>query len=361
MVASYLCKKLGDSEAQCRRHTTYSKMSETEIIPADVGWNRMMSKEEELREWVDKIVKKGELGAVGDAPPDLLQELGLTEEDMRVEGDVEEDTCMGGLEVVEDVDEDDGFLDNDIIEEPIDLEDAMELEQEDVHLASPPTPPMPVTIEAAPMSPAPPAEEPESSLVPIGLSDFDDVVVEELPVQPESLPPTHCPATPPSPPHPTTGVHMDSDSDDDVPLTDRNRVAAKKWVEHNKINKKLDSTVESYVTRVTNLLAGGAADRRVLRSKKAESPAGHLDPILVAAEARIYYNKIMHIFTKRPTKILKHMDYPALGRYYLLFWHDVGYADQDIEEWKPSDFALQFEGLVEEYRKVHACTYIHCM
>ena len=115
MVASYLCKKLGDSEAQCLRHTTYSKMSETEIIPADVGWNRMMSKEEELREWVDKIVKKGELGAVGDAPPDLLQELGLTEEDMHVEGDVEEDTCMGGLEVVEDVDEDDGFLDNDIL------------------------------------------------------------------------------------------------------------------------------------------------------------------------------------------------------------------------------------------------------
>ena len=60
----------------------------------------------------------------------------------------------------------------------------------------------------------------------------------------------------------------------------------------------------------------------------------------------------MHWREKRPTKILDHKDYPTLGRYYLLFWHDVGYADQDKEEWKSAGFALQFEGLVEDYRQV---------
>ena len=199
--------------------------------------------------------------------------------------------------------------------------------------------------------------------MPIVLCDFGNAVVEleDFPFPPESPPPTPSLPPPPSPPPPTTGVQVDSDSDDDVPLSFRNRLAAKKWVEHNKINKKLDSTVEKYVTRVTNLLAGGEADRRVLRSRKADSSVAHLDPVLVATEARIYYNKVMQIYSKRPTKILKHVDYPALGRYYLLFWHDVGYADQDIEEWKPSDFALQFDGLVEEYRKVHTCiTYLTC-
>jgi len=92
-----------------------------------------------------------------------------------------------------------------------------------------------------------------------------------------------------------------------------------------------------------------------------ESSFEPLDPIVVATEAHIYYNKVMQISLKPPTKSLKHVDTPALHISYLLFWHDVGYADQDIEEWKPSDFALQFDGLVEEYRKVHTCiTYLTC-
>ena len=31
---------------------------------------------------------------------------------------------------------------------------------------------------------------------------------------------------------------------------------------------------------------------------------------------------------------------------------DNYYADQDVEEWKPADYAMQFHGLVEDYRKV---------
>ena len=37
---------------------------------------------------------------------------------------------------------------------------------------------------------------------------------------------------------------------------------------------------------------------------------------------------------------------------YLCLWSDVGYADQDVDEWKPADYAMQFPGLVEDYRKV---------
>ena len=45
-----------------------------------------------------------------------------------------------------------------------------------------------------------------------------------------------------------------------------------------------------------------------------------------------------------------------MGRHLQCLWHDVGYAGQDYSkdysEWMPSDFCLQFEGLVEDYRKV---------
>ena len=74
----------------------------------------------------------------------------------------------------------------------------------------------------------------------------------------------------------------------------------------------------------------------------------------MATEARIYYNKVMRRVEKRPKKILEHKLYPSLGMtlYYLCFWSDVGYADQDVDERKPADYAMKFRGLVEDYRKV---------
>ena len=33
-------------------------------------------------------------------------------------------------------------------------------------------------------------------------------------------------------------------------------------------------------------------------------------------------------------------------------WDMQSIADQDVEEWKPADYAMQFPGLVEDYRKV---------
>ena len=83
----------------------------------------------------------------------------------------------------------------------------------------------------------------------------------------------------------------DSDSDDDIPLTQRSKVLAKKWVEKNKINTELDKDADAYVARVLQILSGGENDRRVLRSKKKGSDSPELDPVLVAAEARIYYSR----------------------------------------------------------------------
>ena len=110
--------------------------------------------------------------------------------------------------------------------------------------------------------------------------------------------------------------------------------------------------------RVRTLLEGGTSTRRALRNKKGLSTeddtfcsGSMLDPTEVALQARLYYEKENGRKDKRPTKVLSHKDYPSLGRYYLLLWHDVGYADQDIEEWKPADFALKFDGLVQDYLK----------
>ena len=71
-----------------------------------------------------------------------------------------------------------------------------------------------------------------------------------------------------------------------------------------------------------------------LRTRKARAEAqaenGTLDPLLVATEAHIYYNKVMCRVEKRPKKTLEYKLYPSLGMYYLCFWKDEGYADQDV-------------------------------
>ena len=150
----------------------------------------------------------------------------------------------------------------------------------------------------------------------------------------------------------------DTSDEDDTPFSVRSTALAKKWVEKNKINKKMDKTAEDYVQRVLVLISLGSSDRAELRTRKARAEAqaenGTLNPLLVATEARIYYNKVMRRTEKRPKKILEHKLYPSLGMtlYCLCFWSDVGYADQDVEEWKPADYAMQFHGLVEDYRKV---------
>ena len=58
-------------------------MAEMELDKEKVGWYLMAtSGEKKLREWLQKTIDKGELGAVGDAPPDLLAELGLDAGDL---------------------------------------------------------------------------------------------------------------------------------------------------------------------------------------------------------------------------------------------------------------------------------------
>ena len=116
-------------------------------------------------------------------------------------------------------------------------------------------------------------------------------------------------------------------------------------------------TMTLCMQRVLVLISSGSSDRAELRTRKARAEAqaenGTLDPLRVATEARIYYNKIMRRVEKRPKKILEHtVPFPGCVPGYLCFWSDVGYADQDVEAWKPADYAMQFPGLVEDYRKV---------
>ena len=138
----------------------------------------------------------------------------------------------------------------------------------------------------------------------------------------------------------------DTSDEDDTPFSMRSQVLAKKWVEKNKINKKMDKTADDYVQRVLVPISSGSSDRAELRTRKARAEAqaenGTLDPLLVATEARVYYNKVMRRVEKRPKKILEHKLYPSLGMalYYLCFWSYVGYADHDVEEWKPADYAM---------------------
>ena len=51
------------------------------------------------------------------------------------------------------------------------------------------------------------------------------------------------------------------------------KATAKKWVEKNKINKKMDKTAEDYVQRVLVLISSGSSDRAELRTRKARAEA----------------------------------------------------------------------------------------
>ena len=137
------------------------------------------------------------------------------------------------------------------------------------------------------------------------------------------------------------------------------RAHAVAWVKKNKVTKA-DKSEEDYIKRVKTIMEGGASSRSRLRSRKGleseDDPFFKGDPadlVEVCLQARLYYRKEMGVHPKKPTKILDHKDYPALGRYYLLLWHDVGTGtDQDIEDWFSADFALTFNDLVFNYHKV---------
>ena len=58
-------------------------------------------------------------------------------------------------------------------------------------------------------------------------------------------------------------------SEEDISFSMRTQVLAKKWVEKNKNNKKLDKTADDYVQRVLLLISSGSSDRAELRTRAA--------------------------------------------------------------------------------------------
>ena len=100
LLADYLGEKLGPSKARVTATTDYSRMAEMKLDKDKVGWYVMMYEGQgRLKTWVDKIVASGELGALGDAPPDLLDELGLEPSDMDPSSEDPEDDHLGGVQV----------------------------------------------------------------------------------------------------------------------------------------------------------------------------------------------------------------------------------------------------------------------
>ena len=101
MVKKYLLDKLGKTYAECRRAGTYSRMTETDLNADEVGWAVMLSKEQDLRDWVDKQIRTNGFRANGPVPDDLAAELGLAQAAMDPQVDVEDGDggeAMGAVE-----------------------------------------------------------------------------------------------------------------------------------------------------------------------------------------------------------------------------------------------------------------------
>ena len=102
MLVDYLGIKIGKNKPALTVRSTYSRMAEMTLKKEKVGWHVMChGGEARLKAWLDKVIESGELGAVGDAPPDLLAELEVTEADMDLGLDDPEVEVMGGLEQAE--------------------------------------------------------------------------------------------------------------------------------------------------------------------------------------------------------------------------------------------------------------------
>ena len=101
MVKKYLLDKLGKTYAECRRAGTYSRMTETDLNADEVGWAVMLSKEQDLRDWVDKQIRSNGFRANGPVPDDLAAELGLAQAAMDPQVVVEDGDggeAMGAVE-----------------------------------------------------------------------------------------------------------------------------------------------------------------------------------------------------------------------------------------------------------------------
>ena len=70
--------------------------TETDLNADEVGWAVMLSKEQDLRGWVDKQIRTNGFRANGPVPDDLAEELGLAQAAMDPQVDVEE--AMGAVE-----------------------------------------------------------------------------------------------------------------------------------------------------------------------------------------------------------------------------------------------------------------------
>ena len=73
MVKKYLQDKLGRTCAECRRAGTYSHMTDTDLNADEVGWAVMLSKEQDLRDWVESKSGLMDLGLMGLCPLTLLR------------------------------------------------------------------------------------------------------------------------------------------------------------------------------------------------------------------------------------------------------------------------------------------------
>ena len=113
MVRDYLLEKLGRSDAACRRHTTWSEMAERDLDREQVGFHKMLESEQALRDWLTGQLNRPDLiGARGEVPPNLAEELGLTEDELAamVSPDLDPGADLGGVEQQQGNSDDEGEL-----------------------------------------------------------------------------------------------------------------------------------------------------------------------------------------------------------------------------------------------------------
>lgn len=145
-----------------------------------------------------------------------------------------------------------------------------------------------------------------------------------------------------------------------VPVIDTSLAAAqaraKQYIAQTNANPYRNETEDEYANRLANIMFSGNADRqtRSTRRKNNRDTSTTMTPeeVGAAVEARKQYVSLKGTKNKRPYKILRQVIGKTVGKFYVCLYHDVGYADQDIEKTHPEDYLRQFPGFIESYEAV---------
>lgn len=364
----FLQRMLGETKGQLRIQTTWSKMAHCHVEPANVGFYKVLTASPIARTYMERIEKTLYKGKTADGHdvPDAEATLADEPEEEAIEGDIYPNDSEGTdvLHAAIGSDSEDGEDLNEILAEDSDAE--AQGEQSLVVQAVPPvggrmskrrkgTPPDPSTDssssgqscgswtgEDTPFAVIAAENRGQNAAAAVSVVQEAPTLDEEATVVAQGLCSSSAGEAVATP---------TSDSDEDCPLRHAATFRARKWCEKHK--PMSGEGKEDYLERVVQIALEGEKMGVGKRRLTSDLPRKSIIHSEVRAVARAYYAKHRNLPEPKPTKIIRHEDFPKKGRNYLVTYYEPGYVVQS-DTWVPEDAVMQWPELISSYMAVRS-------